>query len=120
MQRALDETERRRNKQLEFNVLHNITPRGITRGVLDIMEGARSSAPQPSGKRRGKDRGAATETGAAPVSLEPAAIARQIKVLETRMFAKAGSWNSRRRRRFAIRSRNSNRSSWGWRVKAPH
>ena len=89
MQRALDETERRRNKQLEFNVLHNITPRGITRGVLDIMEGARSSAPQPTGKRRGKDRGAATEAGATPVSLEPAAIARQIKVLETRMFAKA-------------------------------
>ena len=53
------------------------------------MEGARSSAPQPTGKRRGKDRAAAPEQGAALVNLGPAAIVRQIKVLETRMFAKA-------------------------------
>ncbi len=61
MQRALDETERRRNKQLEFNALHGITPRGIVKGVADIMEGARSSAPQPTGKRRGKERVAAPD-----------------------------------------------------------
>jgi excinuclease ABC subunit B len=89
MQRALDETERRRNKQLEFNALHNITPRGIVKGVADIMEGARSSAPQPAGKRRGKERGVAAQQGGAAVNLGPAAIVRQIKQLETRMFAKA-------------------------------
>ena len=88
MQRALDETERRRNKQLQFNALHGITPVGITKGVQDIMEGARSAAPQPSGKRRGKER-AGTQAGAAVVNLEPAALVRQIKALETRMFAKA-------------------------------
>jgi excinuclease ABC subunit B len=87
----LDETERRRNKQLAFNLLHGITPIGITKGVLDIMEGARSAAPQPTGKRRGKDkdRGLPAEMAGAPASLEPAAIVRQIKALETRMFAKA-------------------------------
>jgi excinuclease ABC subunit B len=89
MQRALDETERRRNKQIEFNALHGITPRGIVKGVADIMEGARSAAPQPSGKRRGKERAAAPDQGAALVTLGPAAILRQIKLLETRMFAKA-------------------------------
>ena len=89
MQRALDETERRRNKQVEFNALHGITPRGIVKGVADIMEGARSSAPQPTGKRRGKERPAAPDQGVAPVNLGPAAIVRQIKLLETRMFAKA-------------------------------
>ena len=89
MQRALDETERRRNKQIEFNALHGITPVGITKAVTDIMEGARSAAPQPTGKRRGKERAGATESGATPVSLEPAAIARRIKSLETKMFAKA-------------------------------
>jgi excinuclease ABC subunit B len=88
MQRALDETERRRNKQIEFNALHDITPRGITKGVADIMEGARSAAPQPAGKRRGKERAAAQDQGAL-VNLGPAAIVRQIKLLETRMFAKA-------------------------------
>jgi excinuclease ABC subunit B len=89
MQRALEETERRRNKQLEFNALHGITPRGIVKGVADIMEGARSSAPQPAGKRRSKERAAAAEQGNALADLGPAAIVRQIKVLETRMFAKA-------------------------------
>ena len=89
MQRALDETERRRNKQLEFNALNGITPRGITKGVADIMEGARSSAPQPTGKRRGKERAGAPDEGAALANLGPAAIMRQIKLLETRMFAKA-------------------------------
>jgi excinuclease ABC subunit B len=91
MQRALDETERRRNKQLAFNALHGITPVGITKGVSDVMEGARSAAPQPSGKRRGKDkdRGLPAGMAGAPVNLEPAAIVRQIKALESRMFAKA-------------------------------
>ena len=89
MQRALEETERRRNKQIEFNAEHGITPVGITKGVADIMEGARSAAPQPTGKRRGKERPGAAESGAAPISLEPAALVRRIKALETRMFAKA-------------------------------
>ncbi|HEV2702473.1 MAG TPA: excinuclease ABC subunit UvrB [Steroidobacteraceae bacterium] len=88
MQRALDETERRRNKQIEFNALHGITPRGIVKGVMDIMEGARAAAPQPTGKRRGKER-AQDVAATSPTSLEPAAIVRQIKALESRMFAKA-------------------------------
>jgi excinuclease ABC subunit B len=89
MQRALDETERRRNKQLEFNALHGITPRGIVKGVADIMEGARSAAPQPSGKRRGKERAGTADPDSALANLGPAALVRQIKLLETRMFAKA-------------------------------
>lgn len=33
MQKAMDETERRRNKQIEFNLLHGITPRSAVRQV---------------------------------------------------------------------------------------
>ena len=44
MQRAIDETERRREKQIRFNEAHGITPRGIQKAVTDIMEGAHSSA----------------------------------------------------------------------------
>ncbi len=41
MQRAMDETDRRRKIQEEFNKANNITPKSITTKVKDIMEGAR-------------------------------------------------------------------------------
>ena len=41
MQRAMDETDRRRKIQEEFNRTNNITPKSITTKVKDIMEGAR-------------------------------------------------------------------------------
>ena len=44
MRRAMDETNRRRSKQMAFNALHGITPQGIRKAVADVMEGARSSA----------------------------------------------------------------------------
>jgi excinuclease ABC subunit B len=85
MQRAIDETNRRREKQIEFNMLHGITPRGIQKGVTDIMEGARAEGVVPEGTRRtARSRGAA-----APIDLRPEAIVRQIKRLEADMFKKA-------------------------------
>lgn len=42
MQRALDETARRRQKQMDFNEQHGISPKGIRKAVKDIMEGAYS------------------------------------------------------------------------------
>ena len=41
MQRAIDETDRRRSIQEEFNAANNITPKSISTKVKDIMEGAR-------------------------------------------------------------------------------
>ena len=43
MQRAIDETERRRLKQQKHNQKHNITPKGVQKDITDIMEGAYSS-----------------------------------------------------------------------------
>jgi excinuclease ABC subunit B len=39
MRRAIDETNRRREKQLAFNVDNAITPRGVTKRIRDIIDG---------------------------------------------------------------------------------
>ena len=49
MQRALEETGRRREKQLAFNAEHGITPATIVKQVADIMEAA---YPAPGRGRR--------------------------------------------------------------------
>jgi excinuclease ABC subunit B len=46
MQRAMDETDRRRSKQIEHNKKHGITPKGIEKSIGNIMEGASSKYEQ--------------------------------------------------------------------------
>ncbi len=43
MQRAIDETERRRTKQLAYNEQHGVVPKGIEKKVTDIMQGVYST-----------------------------------------------------------------------------
>ena len=94
MRRAMEETERRRSKQVEFNTAHGITPRGIRKSVADIMEGARSDAPMARGRRagqgQGKGRGRGRGAGEAePLDLHPEALARRMKKLESEMLERA-------------------------------
>lgn len=55
MRRAMDETERRRDKQKAHNEAHGITPTTITRSVTDIMEAAQAPGKKNS-RKRGSDR----------------------------------------------------------------
>ena len=48
MQRAIDETARRRSIQISYNELHNITPTTIIRKVHDIIRATESTTPKPS------------------------------------------------------------------------
>ena len=56
MQRAMDETERRRNKQLTFNKEHGITPKGVQKRVKDIIDGVYNDAKKKIDKPRQPNR----------------------------------------------------------------
>ncbi len=78
---ALDETERRRARQLAYNAEHGITPRGIVKEVRDIIDGI--SMPRP-GKREAPL--LAAEESARYESLPPAEFARLLAKLEKQMY----------------------------------
>ena len=87
MKAAIDETDRRRAKQEEYNAEHGIVPKSVARPIVDILEGAREAANEDAPKR-GKGRKVAEPTedyGA----LSPQQIAARLKTLETRMYQHA-------------------------------
>lgn len=86
MQRALDEMGRRREKQIEHNARNGITPKGVTKSILDIMEGARAAGD--SGRGGGRVRPGATGASA-DAPKDAAAAAKRITKLENQMYAHA-------------------------------
>jgi excinuclease ABC subunit B len=74
IERAVAETDRRRNKQVEFNAAHGITPRTIVKAVADVMEGARSVQER---ERYGSDDS---------LPLAPEQALKRIKKLEAEMM----------------------------------
>ncbi len=82
MKKAMGETERRRNKQLAFNVTHNITPRSVVKRIKDLIDGVYS---EKSGKEAQK-----LELQKAQVEdMSEKDIAREIKRLEKEMIEHA-------------------------------
>ena len=90
MERAIGETDRRREKQVEHNKIHGITPVGVVKDVADIMEGAR--VPGSKGKRNAKGRKAAEPAAhyqAEVAAMTPKQLVQEIKRMEQKMFEHA-------------------------------
>jgi excinuclease ABC subunit B len=85
MERAIGETERRRDKQIAFNLANGITPKGVFKDVADIMEGA--TVPGSRSKKRKGMAKAAEESAKYEAELRsPGEIAKRIKALEEKMY----------------------------------
>ncbi len=80
MQRAIDETERRRAKQVAFNTEHCIVPQGVNKKIKDIIDGVY----QPDAG----DKKTLAET-ARIAMLDEKALAKEIKRLEKEMLEAA-------------------------------
>lgn len=83
MREALDETERRREAQIRFNIDHGITPESIRKEVRDLSEIQRVADRSAGGRAVGKEPGEVQ--GADIESMDERELARYIKVLEEEM-----------------------------------
>lgn len=86
MQRAMDETERRRTLQLAHNNQHGVTPKSINKAVADIMEGAYANPGKGKRSRKVAEAGAAYDIDSGqPIKN----LAAEIKRLEQAMYQHA-------------------------------
>jgi len=78
MQRAIDETSRRRNKQQEYNQKHGIIPKGVVKPIINILDTDLSI-------------GEMEEDGIEVVhrNLTPVQLTKELKILEKQMYAYA-------------------------------
>ncbi len=81
MRRAIEETERRRTKQLAFNADRGITPRGVMKQIRDLIDGVIEC--------RGSDRDVADRQEDVALERSPQEISKQLIRLEKQMLEHA-------------------------------
>ncbi|MEM7196666.1 MAG: excinuclease ABC subunit UvrB [Pseudomonadota bacterium] len=84
MERAMAETQRRREKQLSYNKEHNITPRGIVKAVTDVMDVGDS---RPGRGRKRVDR--VSHEGSGFEQLSAKQLNARLKQMENEMYQHA-------------------------------
>ena len=82
MRRALEETERRRNKQLSYNKARGITPRGVSKRIKDIIEGVYDHEEARSQLK-------AAQAEARYADMDEKALTREVKQMEKAMLEAA-------------------------------
>ena len=83
MRRAMDETERRRHKQLAFNEAHGIVPRGVKKRIKDIIDGVYATGYSESGEAVSERKAAQTRKNYEAMSEKQ--VAAEIRKLEQAM-----------------------------------
>jgi len=84
MRRAIDETERRRAKQIAFNEANGITPKGVQKKIKELIDGVYSNAAQKAmleGAQNAEDAAATAKVE----SMSEKQISKEIKRLEKLM-----------------------------------
>src|ERR1700754_1535926 len=84
MRRAIDETERRRAKQIAHNLAQGITPRGIRKTIRDLIDGV-------AAERSGKDDLKFAQQAAEVEAMSEKDLGKRIKLLEKQMLEHAKS-----------------------------
>ncbi|MBK9160329.1 MAG: excinuclease ABC subunit UvrB [Nitrosomonadales bacterium] len=82
MKRAIDETERRRTRQVDYNFAHNITPQGVQKRIKDIIEGMYEPEAARSQLK-------AAQTQAKYLAMSEKEVAKEITRLEKEMLKAA-------------------------------